>query len=290
MITLLILLICYFGLLILVGRMALYPPRSPIFLSPSTVGVRVEDIEFDSSGFKLRGWWVPHAYPRGIAILLHGYVMNRAENAGLAATLHRHGFACLLFDFRASGHSDGKKVGIGWLERSDVLAACEFAKHKLPNRPIVVIGSSMGAAAGAFAAAECPNSADALVLDSCYNSLPKATLGWWRFLGGRFAAFFLAPVVLAAWPIAGFNPFRANVGSSLKDVSIPVLLLHGSRDNLVDPSHAYKNFSCNPKNELVIFEGASHSEARWVQPDRYFEVLVRFLDSVPVFRERGTAG
>ncbi|MER3462415.1 MAG: alpha/beta hydrolase, partial [Armatimonadota bacterium] len=70
----------YLLVLALAAYIATHPPRSPIFLSPAALGAPMEEVEFPSrDGTPLSGWWVPSENARGVAILLHGYVMNRSE-------------------------------------------------------------------------------------------------------------------------------------------------------------------------------------------------------------------
>jgi alpha-beta hydrolase superfamily lysophospholipase len=271
----------YLSILIIVAWSATHPPRSPIFLSPTALGVEVEEVEFDSDGLPIRGWWTSPASPKAVAVLLHGYVMSRAENAALAAQMHRNGIASLLFDFRAHGKSGGNVTGIGWFESADVIAACRFVRARCPNLPVVLIGSSMGSAAAVFAVAEAPDCADGLVLDSSYSSLASATLGWWNFIGGKAAAAMLAPVVLVSWPIVRFNPFKVSVSRALATVQKPVMIIHGEEDDLVSPIHARRNFAAaNEPKELLMIPGASHSEARWLDPSEYERRIVRFVESL----------
>lgn len=278
-------LVVYLAILWVVARSALCPPRSPIFLSPAAVGAPTEEVEFPSGPLTLRGWWVPVHHPRAVFVMLHGYVMNRAENAWLAAEFYKHGFACLLFDSRASGKSDGRKVGVGWTEHLDAIAACREAERRYPGVPRILIGSSMGAAAAGLAVGEDPTCASAVILDSGYHTLASATLGWWRFLGGTPAAVMLAPVVLVAWPMAGFNPFGVNVGESLRRANLPTLILHGRLDNLVDPGHAVRNRIAADHAELEWFDDAGHSEARWTHSEEFVKRVLRFVERVPVLRD-----
>ncbi|MGI8922810.1 MAG: alpha/beta hydrolase [Fimbriimonadales bacterium] len=282
-------LLLYIGILVLVALAALKPARSPIYLSPEVFGAKTEDVDFESDARVLKGWWVPHGRPRAVAILMHGYVMNRSENAALAAALNRKGFACLLFDSRGSGKSDGSKVGMGWLERTDVVAACKFVQSRQPDVPRVLIGASMGAAAAAFALAEAPDCADALILDSSYHSLARATLGWWRFIGGSAACVVLGPVVTVAGPLAGFNPFKVNVGKALATITQPVLILHGRKDILAAPFHAEMNYRSatidGSKNVRIIwFDEAGHVEARWTKPEEYVSQIEQFLVDMNVVK------
>lgn len=278
MLLLLGVLLLYFVVLIVIACASLRPARSPIFLSPAALGYEVEELEFECDGVKLRGWWMPHPSPRAVAIFCHGYVMNRAEGAGLAMSLHKEGVASLLFDFRGCGRSGDSKIGIGWPERNDVLAACRIAEAKAPGIPRVLVGSSMGSAAAAFAMADEPTAASAIVLDSCYSKLTAATLGWWEFLGGWPAKILFAPVILVAWPVAGFNPFRVDVAAAVSRIAAPILIIHGERDNLAPVHHAKRNYAAaaEPK-ELVLFPNSYHSEARWGEPKAYLDSVLDFL-------------
>lgn len=270
----------YLVILVITAYAATRPPRTPLFLSPEVAGVFVENVEIESDGLVLRGWFAPHPSPRAIVLLFHGYVMNRSENAGIAADLNKAGFASVLVDFRAHGKSDGSVCGIGWLERRDVLAVCRYVADRFPSLPRILVGSSMGAAACAFALAEEPDCAQAAVLDSAYCSLPSATLGWWRFIGGRAAAIMLAPVILVAWPMVRFNPFRVNVSRALQSISKPLLVIHGDSDTLVHVNHSHRNFErANEPKELKIVSGASHSESRWLDPAGYKDTLVAFIET-----------
>jgi len=270
----------YLLFLLMVAWAAIHPPRSPIFLSPSALGKPIEEIEFESDGLTLRGWWVPHPDPRGVFVLVHGYVMNRSENAVLAARFYDSGYSSLLFDLRGCGKSEGTSVGFGWLERIDVSHALRFASEKTSNLPKFLVGSSMGAVACAFALAENPSLADGLVLDSSYHDLPSATFGWWRFLGGEIASFVLFPVLFIGWALTGINPYRANVGNALKKIDKKVLILHGKHDRMISPSHAEKNHEASCNSRLIWSEFAGHAEMRWIETDRYVKEVLNYVQEM----------
>src|SRR5687767_5875268 len=182
LIVLLTLLAVYLLVLLGVAWVSLHPMRTPIFMATAWFGAPQQEVEFDNGeGIKLRGWWLEKPGAKTVCVLAHGYIMNRAELAPIAARLWEEGLACLLFEFRAHGKSGGTKCGLGWLERRDVRAAAAFARQRAPGAKVVLIGSSMGAAASALALGEDPSLADALVLDSGYSKLSRAVSGWWRF-------------------------------------------------------------------------------------------------------------
>lgn len=279
MLWLLLAIAVYVLVLLAVVWVSVRPPRIPIFLSPGGMGAPQEDVEFRSDdGTLLRGWWIPAEKATGVAVLCHGYLMNRSELAPVAWMLQRRGVSCLLFDFRAHGRSGGRTTTMGVREAGDVAAAARFARDRCAA-PLVLIGSSMGAAASAFALAADSGLAEGLVLDSCYSRLPSASLGWWRFLGGKPLAFAFAPTILLGIPFLRSNPFRVDVAKALRKIpETPVLMLHGDRDTLALPSEALRNRAAHAGgSDIVWLAGCGHAEGRWIHPDLYHRALLGFL-------------
>ncbi|MCB8932400.1 MAG: lysophospholipase [Fimbriimonadaceae bacterium] len=257
------------------------PFRTPIFLSPGAMGVAQEEISLKTrDGVTLRGWWVDVPNAPVVAVIAHGYMMNRSELVPQAVWLAQRGIACLLLDLRAHGRSGGKMCGFGYLERADVRAGIDAARGRCPGAKVILLGSSMGSAASTFAAAEAPELVDGLVLDSAYSTLLSGMFGWWRFLGGPVLAVVLAPTVLLALPMLRVRPRKVDVASALATLKQPVLLLHGDADDLALPSEARRNEAAAHQSELVWLGGCGHSEGRWIHPDTYFEALDRFLARV----------
>ncbi len=282
MIWILVALSLYLAVLLFAVWLSLHPFRTPVFISPGSLGTPQADLEVETEdGIKVRGWRVDHPNPKGIAVLAHGYMMNRSELTPLAAWLYARGWSSMLLDLRAHGRSGGRRSTFGVKERRDIAAAVKQAKSEVPGVPVVLIGSSMGAAASAFALAEEADLADGLVLDSAYSRLPEAVLGWWYFLGGGFLRLLLAPTVLLAAPMVGFNPFRVDVARALQGLETPVLILHGDADTLATPWHARRNCAASRNaGEIVWLTGCGHSEGRWIHPDTYHQALSVFLDRI----------
>lgn len=272
----------YVGLLILLALVSIHPFRIPFWISPGQLGAPQEEVEYGRvDGKPLRAWWVPNESTANVAILAHGYMMNRCELTPEAYWLWQRGFSCLIVDLRCHGRSGGRKCGLGTREKDDVQSAVAFVRKRNPDARVVLIGSSMGSVACAMALADQPDCADALVLDSGFGRLPSAIAGWWRFVGGKWLAAVLSPMPLVAWPLAGFNPFKVDVRDAIVKLrpETAVLMIHGDRDTLALPSEAKRNYEAipGPKQELW-FERCGHSEGRWLYPDLYRGALAKFLD------------
>lgn len=279
MLWLCIALLIYLGILIAISWAFIHPYRLPIYLSPGAMGVPQEEVEFEvGDGLILRGWWVGKEGSNKVAILAHGFMMNRCELTPLAAMLWNWGFSCLLIDFRAHGRSAKAKCGMGWREKDDVLASVRFVKTKIETPRIVLVGSSMGSAASAFALSQDPSIAEAAILDSCYSRLGSAVGGWWRFLGGKVLGVVLWPCVYLAGPLAGFSPLGVDVGKALPSIPAEKLLfIHGTHDTLALPQEAKRNHAQSPGSKLVWLQGCGHSEGRWIRPDEFHQAVRDFL-------------
>lgn len=278
----------YIAALLVTLWIALRPWRIPLFLSPGSLGTTQERAEFPGPLGLLKGWWVPCEDPSCVVVLAHGYYLNRAEMSPAALFLWQAGAACLLFDFRAHGSSAGKVTSLGWREREDVMAAVRHARERYPNKPIVLMGSSMGAAASALAVGDNPQTVDALILDSCYANMDDAAAGWWRFLGGKKLMLVMTPLRWLAPLVFGFRPRSVDVARCLAQLKTPTLLLHGNRDLIVPLDQAERNAAAGPHVRLVVFENCDHSEARWIHPHRYLAEVQGFLEAQGLLTPRKT--
>ncbi len=273
-----------------VAYFCLHPPRIPLFMSLSALGLPQESVVIESTdNLELRGWWLHHDDPKAVFVMAHGYLMNRAEPVPLARRLYELGFSCLLFDFRAHGFSDGKKSSIGYVERYDVAAAFEEARRKYPHSKIILWGSSMGGAASVFAISEEGIRPDGLIMDSVYSRLLEANLGWWKTFAGHHYRW-LRPSWLFCWLISGMHPHLVDVGVALaKTEKIPILMMYGDLDMIAPVEEAQRNHSARPDAQLVWFEGCQHSQPRWIQTEKYDRHLEAFVDEVIGTSENGSS-
>lgn len=259
------------------------PYRIPIFQSPGMLGARQENVEFPSfDGVLLSAWWCPAEQAKGVVVLSHGYMMNRSEPAAVAHYFWTQGYSALVYDFPGAGRSQNRICGFGWTERKDVSVAVEYAQSRQPDGPVILWGSSMGAAASAFAAAESPGIADALILDSVYGRLLDAVNGWWLFVGGPWLALILRPTRILGPLFLGFKVDLADVADALRKLrDVPIFLIHGEVDTMATPEQAQRNAAeLGPDSRVSWYPGCNHSEPRLFHPQRYREELREFLDTV----------
>jgi fermentation-respiration switch protein FrsA (DUF1100 family) len=243
-----------------------------------------EDISFTSAvdNMRISGWFFSAlgGGPAPAVLLCHGIGTGRRECLPMALRFSAAGYNVLCFDFRAHGMSDGQFSSVGMHETNDVIGAVAYLKQRPEVDPqrIGVVGFSMGAVATIQAAAQCLDIA-AVVADSGYASFIEAVRYSFRLVA-RLPHFPVAPIAMhwAKWMVH-VDP------SQLRPVDVigriaprPILLTHGTLDEIVPVRHAYTLFkAADEPKELWIVPGAHHVEARDLDPDGYFERIERFL-------------
>lgn len=213
-------------------------------------------------------------------IVCHGWPGNKDDMRGVAESLAEAGFNVLAFDFRGWGESDRGPVTLGYREAQDVLGAVEFVKRRHTGRRhrIGVFGLSMGGAASILAAAACPQ-IEAVVADSSYTRLDRAVRGVFRSVWGPAAPVFYAPTRWLGERLIGTAmPEVSPVRAIERICPRPVLLIHGTRDRLIDVREVQALYrrSGQPKT-LWLVEGADHGGTRRTAPEEYDRRVVGFF-------------
>ncbi|MBI2944065.1 MAG: alpha/beta fold hydrolase [Candidatus Wallbacteria bacterium] len=276
----------------------LYRPRLPIHTTPDRFarGLTYRELElrtFDK--LTLAGWWMPALgvdTPKATVVLAHGAGGNRQQMLGKAAFLVRAGYACLLFDFRACGTSQGTMSTLGGFEAADLHLATCTAQARVRLRPVVVFGQSMGASAALVMAPYAPEIA-AFVLDSPYATLWEMCREQYR----KYPDWLVTPVqhacdlwgrLATGWSMNWVRPQDSLEGLAPR----PVLFIHGEEDTVVPPEHSARmhRLYSGPKRLLRV-PGAVHVRAHDVLGERYEAAVLAFLaDAVNDWERRGNEG
>jgi uncharacterized protein len=207
------------------SRCFYFPIREHVPTPPGAEDVAITTPD----GLTLHGWFfLPENHEPGDplppAILhIHGNAGHVGWHLDFSRFLVRHGFALLIFDFRGYGRSDPP---LRALRRDDLLVDTLAALDYLQSRPdidpdrIAIYGVSLGAVLGLAAGAERPE-VSAVVSVSAFAS--------WRGIasthGTPLGAVAIRPGLDAMHSIAAMK-------------GRPVLLIHGTGDDIVPPSHA----------------------------------------------------
>ncbi|MGC8837151.1 MAG: alpha/beta hydrolase [Anaerolineae bacterium] len=257
------------------------PPDPPE--DPAVLGLAFEEVAFRArDGLLLRGWFLPApGVPAdGPAVIFcHGHSGSMDPDLRYVPALHEAGCHVLMFDFRGHGRSEGQRVGMGYLERWDLLGAVDFLWERGIRR-IGVLGFSMGGAAALLTAAECPRIL-AVATDGAFaRLLPVLVAGMrQRGLPGPVAqAAGRLSLALMGWelrvPIRDVSPLDCVPALAPR----PLLLIHGGRDAFVPLEEALALYARAgfPKTLWLVGE-AGHREVDQARPEAYRARLGQFF-------------
>lgn len=191
------------------------------------------------------------------AVLCHGITADREEDGvftRLAESLGEAGIPSFRFDFRGHGKSGGKfpELTIGG-EAQDLAGALDFLKGRGYARFAVVAASFAGGAASLVVPRRQDVAAlvlwNAVVDYALTPALVEASRTCRLVIGGR--EYPMSSEVFAE--MQGFRPADSFAG-----LRIPVLLVHGDKDDLVPYAGSVELAKRIPGAELATVRGAGH--------------------------------
>jgi pimeloyl-ACP methyl ester carboxylesterase len=188
-------------------------PRPKNAFSPADKGLAYTELTIDAGqGEALDTWLVPATSPAPrLVIMFPGYAASKDSLLSAARALHGMECDLLMVDFRGAGGSSGQDTTLGFREAKDVALATGYASQEWPGRyrSIVLYGTSMGAAAVMRAVAVEKVQADALVLESPFNSLLDTASN--RFHAMGLPAFPSAQLIMLWGSLeSGYDGFTNN--------------------------------------------------------------------------------
>lgn len=243
-------------------RMIFYPSAA-IETTPGQIGLEFEDISFATrDGVRLNGWFVPHPDARSTLIWFHGNAGNishRVENIKLLHDLVKVNI--FIFDYRGYGRSEGRPSEEGTY--LDGEAAIELIRKKIgadAEKKIVLFGRSLGAAIAAEMATRFAS--QGLILESPFISIAE-----------------MARVVFPLLPIGPFLQAHYDVREKIRKLKVPLLVLHGERDEIVPFEHGKAVFDAAPgPKKFFVIAGAGHNDTYAIGGATYFRELKQFID------------
>jgi len=193
--------------------------------------------------------------PKGLIFFLHGNAGNLVDWATDLQFYKRGNYDLFIFDYRGYGKSTGKITHQAQVIK-DTQTAWDFIAPQYSDKPIVIYGRSIGSALATQLAQKAKPSL--LVLVSPFSSLINITKQHYP----------MAPTWLLRFPF--------ETDKIIKNISSPVLLIHGDKDDFISIEHSHKlqPLTQHPST-LITIKGAGHSNIH--EFDTYIKGLADFL-------------
>ena len=252
-----------------VDRYFIYFPDSEITQDPGDRGLEFEDVNFTASdGVGLHGWFVPGGDQAATTwVWFHGNagnISNRVDN--LAEVHQRLGVSVFIIDYRGYGRSEGTASEDGTYLDAEAAVAYLRSREDVDGARLVLFGRSLGCAVAAETALR--TDVSALVLESGFTSIQAMAQRHYSYLPG----------------IGRVVQTRYDCLAKVRDVRVPVMVLHGDRDEIVPHEMGRELFeAANEPKRFYTIEGAGHNDTYLAGGPAYYDALAGFLGDV----ERG---
>ncbi len=269
-------LITIFGLLAVVlfssacNHLFYYPTKQSYF-DPKKFNLTQKDIWLQTEGGeKIHAWLFESARKPALGTILffHGNGENLSSHFIQLSWLPAEGYNFLVFDYPGYGQSSGEASQKGTIQAG--YAAIDWL-HQYDPQPLIIFGQSLG---GAIAQKVIMDKKDqipikGIVLDSTFNSYQaiarkKLSLSWITWI--------LQPLTY----VLVSDRWKA---SALEKISpIPVLVIHGNDDRVVEPEMGERIFEqLNEPKQIWRIPGGQHTDVFWAHQEKYRPQFLKWL-------------
>lgn len=214
------------------------------------------------------------------AILVHGYKSENNSMMSYAAEYYSRGYNVLLPNNRAHGDSEGKYIGMGWLDKNDIISWINWITEQDNEAEIILHGISMGGATVMMASGMNHQNVIGYIEDCGYTST------WDIFSSELKTRFSLPPFPImhisniVANMKAGYDFKEASSLEQVKKCQKPILFIHGGKDDFVPTYMLYTLYdAASCEKDMYLVENAGHSEAKNYNPTAYWDKVFSFIDS-----------
>jgi hypothetical protein len=260
-------------LVMLVEPRLTFFPVADYPLTPPDLGLPFEEVRLKTAdGVEIQSWFVPGLpLPDGggrrplTLLFFHGNAENLGVCVPLASLTRAYGYSLMLVDYRGYGRSDGQPSEKGiYLDGRAALDHLRGRREVDPKR-IVVWGRSIGAAVAVRLAAD-HGPVAGVVLESPFTSARDLLreAGYWPLYALSF-----------------FGSYRFDLAEAIGRVKAPVLVVHGSEDEVVPFSLGRRLYEMAPgRKRFRAIEGGGHNDLFARHREALWGAVRRFLATV----------
>lgn len=250
-----------------------YPSRVQV-ITPATLNINYDDLFIPSTdGTQLHGWWMhSDLEPRATILFFHGNGENISTHIGHVYWLLNYGYDVIAMDYRGYGQSQGEANLDGSIR--DVQSSLRYVldKHINGNRPLLVLGQSMGGSLviPALAQSDLKNRVAAVVVIGSFSDFHRITQD-------ALSRFWLT--WLFQWPLSFTVDNHYSPQDFIAQLSpVPVLIMHGKSDPVVPVEHAQVLYDHARQPKYLQLLDGDHNHI--LAPRENRQILLEYLDRI----------
>lgn len=240
-------------------RRWIFQPSERSWAGSAAAAQGMQDVWIDFSSVesgqqaRLHGLWLPAAAPDAPVLLyLHGARWDVRSSAWRMRRMADLGFAVLGVDYRGFGQSTPQLPSEA-MAYEDARAAWDWLARQHPQSRRFVFGHSLGAAIAVHLATEVDDAAG-LMVEGGFTSIVDVVRSFkWGWL-----------------PVGPLITQRFDAGERITLLRTPLLVVHGSADQLIAPElgRALYERAPSPKR-WVLVEGGTHHNTNGLATQQY---------------------
>ncbi|HUN88019.1 MAG TPA: alpha/beta hydrolase [Terriglobales bacterium] len=209
-------------------------------------------VHLKSGGTTIAAFYLPNPQTRYTLLFSHGNAEDIGQVMFFLQPFYDAGFSIMAYDYRGYGTSSGKPSEDGVY--SDANATYDYVTQELhlPPNQIIAMGRSLGSAAAIHLAATRPVAG--LIAEAPFLSAFRV----------------LTRIQILPWD-------KFNNAREIRNVHVPVLIVHGSGDQVVPFWHGRRLYELahEPKTFMPVL-GAGHNDIVLLAGKKYIQALQTF--------------
>jgi len=253
--------------------------------------------------------WLPGGEARGVVVINHGFNSHSGYYIQTGETLAARGFAAYALDLRGRGRSDGDRFYIESMSEyvQDVATVVSLAKLRHPGLPTFLLGHSAGGVVSCIYTLENQDELAGFICESFAFQVPAPDFAIAALKGLSHLAphahvlklhnedFSRDPAVVSAMNL---DPLFANetqptrtiaelaraderLGHDFPQITLPILILHGTADKATKPSgsQTFYDTAGSKDKTLKFYEGHYHDLLNDVGREEVLGDVVQWMEA-----------
>ncbi|MDO8843858.1 alpha/beta hydrolase [Methylicorpusculum sp.] len=254
------------------SRLLFYPYKTHV-RTPKQLGLTYTDISvITRDGIKIHGWLLPaQGTLKGSIYFLHGNAENVSTHIMSVEWLPEQGYQVFMIDYRGFGLSEGEPALPDVF--MDIEAGFDWLFAHSDNKPLFLLGQSLGASLGLFFAGTQPtvkNQLAGVISDSSftrYNDIVRhAASTTWLTWPLQYPASWLM-----AYP---YDPIDVID----RIAPTPLLIVHGTADTIIPFEHGQRLYEKAGEPKQFLKTDGGHIQT-FMRPEHRLNVLA-FLNRI----------
>jgi uncharacterized protein len=175
---------------------------------------------------------------KGIVLYFHGNRRNLERYARFSSSFTKHGYEVWMPDYPGFGKSTGNRTEEAMY--SDASFLYSMALKEVPAENIIIYGKSIGTGVASYMASM--EKSKALILETPYYSINK-----------------LVQYYMPVYPVDFLLKYKFPQHDYIKNVEEPVIMFHGTKDEVIPYKHSQKLKQENQNAKLILIEKGKHN-------------------------------